>query len=94
MNAYARSPEAKRLVDGSVSQGHAWLLAGESWLGSIKLQEKVALLAEFWRNRDSIDLLCLLEPENFRLLTSIDVKLLQTDFARWQSSVEKWVQKP
>jgi len=94
LNAYAHSPEAKRYVDGSVAKGKEWIQTGEKWIDSVKFQEKVALLAEFWRNRDSIDLLCLLQPENLRLLTSIDLNQLQIRYSQWQSSPENRTRQP
>ena len=94
LNAYAHSPEAKRYLDGSVAKGKEWIQTGEKWIDSVKLHEKVALLAEFWRNRDSIDLLCLLQPENLRLLTSIDLNQLQIRYSQWQSSLENRTRQP
>jgi hypothetical protein len=82
VDAYLRSPEVKsKIQEAGKVTGQAYRCA-ERYVQAGHWNERYALLCEFWRNRDSIDLLCLLEPENLRILTSFDWPQIEANFAR------------
>ena len=82
VDAYLRSPEVKsKIQEAGKVTGQAYRNA-ERYVQAGPWNERYSLLCECWRNRDSIDLLCLLEPENLRILTSIDWPQLEANLAR------------
>ena len=67
VEAYVRSPEPQRAAQSVIAKGEAlWRSAA--------MDEKVNLLLELWRLRESISLIGLLDPESVRVWATFDVR--------------------